>query len=412
MIQDPQTSENRKLSRRPLTLKRTKNGSKITGTQNMPIFTLKDLINVSAFQVLLDSFSGLLGLATAILDLQGEILAASGWQEICTDFHRKHPDATARCRKSDTVLAGKLAQGEVYNVYQCENGLVDIAVPIIIDQTHVGNLFIGQFLFESPDINKFIKQAEVFAFDKTAYLQALSKVPVCSHKQIQRTVDFLKNLTTVIGDEGLNKKKLLELNWQLEQRVQERTRELSDSHERLRVLCEAAFEGIIISDNGIIVEANGKVATILGYAHPSELVGTRMTNLLAPEYRADAEGKITTGYDKPYESMALTKNGDTFPIAIQARMFVHQGRFVRATAIQNLIEKKKAEQEIQSLREILPLCSFCKKVRNDTGYWEQVETYIRKHTTTDISHSICPDCLREHYPAEYKSLVQRDSENA
>lgn len=61
-------------------------------------------------------------------------------------------------------------------------------------------------------------------------------------------------------------------------------------------------------------------------------------------------------------------------------------------------ELQKALAEIKTLRGIIPLCSFCKKVRDDKGYWEQVDVYIYSHTEADISHGICPDCVREHYP--------------
>ena len=60
-------------------------------------------------------------------------------------------------------------------------------------------------------------------------------------------------------------------------------------------------------------------------------------------------------------------------------------------------ELKKALKEIKTLRGILPLCSYCKKIRNDKGYWEQVDVYIQQHTEADISHSICPECAKEHY---------------
>jgi len=63
-----------------------------------------------------------------------------------------------------------------------------------------------------------------------------------------------------------------------------------------------------------------------------------------------------------------------------------------------------ALDEVKTLRGILPICSFCKKVRNDRGYWEQVDVYIHKHSHADISHSICPDCQRKHYPEEYRTL--------
>jgi hypothetical protein len=59
---------------------------------------------------------------------------------------------------------------------------------------------------------------------------------------------------------------------------------------------------------------------------------------------------------------------------------------------------KKALDEIDTLKGILPLCSFCKKIRNDKGDWEAVDIYIHKHSKADISHSICPECVAEHYP--------------
>ena len=59
---------------------------------------------------------------------------------------------------------------------------------------------------------------------------------------------------------------------------------------------------------------------------------------------------------------------------------------------------QRSLEEIKTLRGILPICSFCKKVRDDQGYWEQVDVYIRKYSEADISHSICPECMKKHYP--------------
>jgi len=61
-------------------------------------------------------------------------------------------------------------------------------------------------------------------------------------------------------------------------------------------------------------------------------------------------------------------------------------------------ELQQALKEIKTLRGILPLCSFCKKIRDDKGYWEEVDVYIHKHSQADISHGICPECAKEHYP--------------
>jgi PAS domain S-box-containing protein len=63
-----------------------------------------------------------------------------------------------------------------------------------------------------------------------------------------------------------------------------------------------------------------------------------------------------------------------------------------------IVELQETLKEVKALRGILPLCSYCKKIRDDQGYWEQVDVYINKHTQADISHSICPACAKEHYP--------------
>ena len=61
-------------------------------------------------------------------------------------------------------------------------------------------------------------------------------------------------------------------------------------------------------------------------------------------------------------------------------------------------ELKKAVNEIKTLRGIIPICSICKKIRDDKGYWNQIEAYIQKHSDADFSHGICPECAAKHYP--------------
>jgi CHASE1-domain containing sensor protein len=60
--------------------------------------------------------------------------------------------------------------------------------------------------------------------------------------------------------------------------------------------------------------------------------------------------------------------------------------------------------EVNTLRGILPLCSYCKKIRDDKGYWEQVDVYIHKYSQADISHSVCPECLKRYFPDEYREI--------
>ena len=72
------------------------------------------------------------------------------------------------------------------------------------------------------------------------------------------------------------------------------------------------------------------------------------------------------------------------------------------------ISLKRAFNEIKTLRGIIPICSNCKKMRDDRGYWEQVEAYIGKHSDAVFSHSICPDCAKKLYPEIHDKLYDNE----
>jgi ligand-binding sensor protein len=177
------------------------------GNLNLP-----ELIDPNELQELCSNFTNFTGAATAILDLEGNILAAAGWHEICTRFHRANPVTAARCVESDTVLAGRMKKGERYSIYKCKNGLVDIALPITIDGRHVANFFVGQFFMDTPDKQYFARQAEEFGFDKGAYMDAVDRVPFFSEDFIKIIVDFLSCLTRLVGELALANQRLTKAN--------------------------------------------------------------------------------------------------------------------------------------------------------------------------------------------------------
>jgi hypothetical protein len=62
-----------------------------------------------------------------------------------------------------------------------------------------------------------------------------------------------------------------------------------------------------------------------------------------------------------------------------------------------ILELQQALAEVKTLRGILPICASCKKIRDDKGYWENVEVYIKTHSQADFTHGICPDCMKKLY---------------
>ncbi len=168
--------------------------------------TISELIDIDELRSLCEIFTRMTGFVTAILDMEGNILIATGWQDICTRFHRATPASAARCRESDVYLAGKLRQGETYTQYACRNGLVDVAVPIVVAGHQVGKLYSGQFLFAPPDTDFFRRQGAEFGFDEASYLEALARVPVVSEERVRLVMEFLCRLAEMIGRMGLASK--------------------------------------------------------------------------------------------------------------------------------------------------------------------------------------------------------------
>ena len=61
-------------------------------------------------------------------------------------------------------------------------------------------------------------------------------------------------------------------------------------------------------------------------------------------------------------------------------------------------ELQNALSEVKSLSGLLPICSHCKKIRDDKGYWNNIEAYIHEHSEAEFSHGICQECAKKHYP--------------
>jgi AmiR/NasT family two-component response regulator len=84
---------------------------------------------------------------------------------------------------------------------------------------------------------------------------------------------------------------------------------------------------------------------------------------------------------------------------IQRTILIAIARFADLMRLQRLNQDlQEALDNIKTLRGLLPICASCKKIRDDQGYWTQIETYIHRHSEADFSHSICPECAKKLYP--------------
>ena len=205
---------------------------------------ISEIIDINTLRSILEKFANIIGTATAVLDMEGKVIIASGWQDACSKFHRVQADSCKNCLQSDTVLANRIIKGEAFSIYKCLNGMTDAAVPININGEQFGTLFIGQFLLQEPDNAFFRAQAIKFKFDEKKYIDAISKVAVISEDEVKRNMAFLTELAAFIGEIGLNNLKLQSLTENQEKIIQTRTRELIESEGRWQYALEGAGDGM------------------------------------------------------------------------------------------------------------------------------------------------------------------------
>lgn len=204
----------------------------------MKNYKLTDLIDIPQLQLLLDGLDRSFTFPTAVIDNDGVVLTASGWQDICSKFHRVNECTRAQCEKSDCYIAEHVAEANPAVIYKCPRGMVDTATPIIIEGNHLGNFFIGQFFLEKPDPEFYMKQAELYNFDKKDYLEALSKVPIITTEQMNNQLAFVKSFTESLVQMGYKRFKERETVTKLE----ESSKELERSNDMLYEMNERLEE--------------------------------------------------------------------------------------------------------------------------------------------------------------------------
>jgi PAS domain S-box-containing protein len=218
----------------------------------------------------------------------------------------------------------------------------------------------------------------------------------------------------------------------LEQLVQERTRELEETNRRLQVEIDvrreaerasrqlaAIVEGsddAIISQTlaGIITSWNKAAEIIYGYT-AEEAIGQPVSIHMPPEHIQEIPALLARiGRGERivhHETIRRRKNGADISVSLTispirgdsdsiigastiARDITERER-VRKEREELILELREALAKVKTLKGLLPICAWCKKVRDDSGYWQQIEAYIRDHSEADFSHGICPACAQK-----------------
>ncbi|HXF10709.1 MAG TPA: PAS domain S-box protein [Desulfuromonadaceae bacterium] len=184
----------------------------------------------------------------------------------------------------------------------------------------------------------------------------------------------------------------------------------------LAAIVESTEDAVYGMDlRGTLTSWNRAAEKIFGY-RTEEILG-RSVALLFP---FDQRDELITNMEKirngenvgRYETLRIRKDGQFIPVsATISPIRDESGKIVGASAITRDITHRKREErerteliqeltdalkQVKTLNGLLPICASCKRIRDDRGYWQQVETYISAHTNAILTHGICPECLKQY----------------
>jgi len=201
-----------------------------------------------------------------------------------------------------------------------------------------------------------------------------------------------------------------------EERRSHRRAEEARSH--LAAIVESTNDGIISTlPEGLILSWNGGAERMFGYS-PDEAIGQPLQFILAAADKprvTDIFTKIIRGERvNRIQIVSLRKDLKAIDISLTISAIKNSsGRITAISAVaRDITERKRAEAErekllrelqdavaqIKTLSGLLPICASCKKIRDDGGYWHQVEVYIQRHSHAAFTHGFCPDCIKRLYP--------------
>ena len=318
----------------------------------MPEYNLSDLIDVEKFQDLMDLFYKVSGAPIGIVDTNHNVLVATGWQDICTEFHRKNKNTLTRCYESDTYIANHIDENKPV-LYKCKNGLSDVAIPIVIEDKLLATIFFGQFFYddEKPDIAFFEAQADKYGFDKKEYLESLGRIPHFSKSFVDSVLKMYTSLAKILVDQGLQN---LQLKREIDKNIQT-YKAFTNSELHYKILLENAADAVYVSSmDGNILEVNSIASQQTGYA-AEELKAMTIFDLdsksKTDNHRDTLWANFQIGTPITITSEHKRKNGSSFPVEVRMSLVDINGEKKIFGLARDLTDRTKDKIELQESEE-------------------------------------------------------------
>jgi|GEM_PF-1988502 len=209
---------------------------------------------------------------------------------------------------------------------------------------------------------------------------------------------------------------------------------LKKSEERFREMADLLPGAVVETDADVnITYVNRMGLEMFGYRETDIAAGLNGLNLVCPEQREKAAGRLGERISQlsvlPTEYRMVTKDDQDLWVFLNASPILKAGKVAGfRIVLTDISDRKQIEKdretlindlqealaEIKTLRGIVPICSNCKKIRDDQGYWNILENFIQEHSEASFSHSICPECSDQLYGNEnwYQKMKKRKSDKS
>ena len=170
---------------------------------------------------------------------------------------------------------------------------------------------------------------------------------------------------------------------------------LRESEERFRLLAEASFEGIVVSDDGTILDANEQYARMVGSSSRG-LIGRGIFEHVDPEDRSMVESKLAEGSEHPYQHYALRDDGSRFLVEVHSRTMPYEGRPLRVSTIRDITEQKRLEEETRQSQKMEVVGRLAGSIAHDfnniltiiTGYGQLLASQLGDHPLAEMAEEI------------------------
>jgi diguanylate cyclase (GGDEF)-like protein/PAS domain S-box-containing protein len=316
-------------------------------------YRLADLLDMNLTQTLADSNFQATGLPMSIVDnFDRSFLVRAGWTDLCMNFHRAFPGSKQLCQEADVAVREHLSAGEAYQ-YKCYFGLWHIAMPIMVTGRHLATMFMTQFCIadQVPAREFFVTQSQKFGYDLQDYLAALDRVPILSREKVDYTISYYKSLVGFISGLAEQSLELKKIQGDLEDRVKERTAELTKANSFMENIFDNSADAIGITDpQGNMIKWNKAGAEMYGYSF-EDLRGTPAYDLYAD--KDELEMMLTRlrrdGFVQRYEINMKKRDGTIFPCSLSVKI-LRDENFQTIGSVTVSRDLTRAKQAIASLK--------------------------------------------------------------